>query len=121
MAVEPTSVFGAALLKIFVDLMPAAIGAFISMRFIPQTLTRAQKVASIFSAWAVGTYFGRGIASYLNITNPHIADAILFGVALFGLSFAGTVIQELKPIIQAATRRWIGPLDKQGDNHDADN
>lgn len=109
---EPiSSIATVTIFKLGVDIVPASLGALVSMQFLPQGLTKTQKAFALGSAWAVGTYFGRGIAAYLNITNPHISDAILFGVSLFGLAFAGTVMQELKPIINAMRKRWIGPVD----------
>lgn len=106
---EPTSqITIAGLIKLLSGLLPSTLGALVSMRFLPTHLNRHEKGFALISAWAVGTYFGRGLAAYLQISNEHISDAILFGFSLFGLAFAGTAMEEIKPLIKAARRKWVG-------------
>lgn len=97
-----------------VEYLPAAAGAAVSLKFLPSGLSQLERFASMISAYLIGTYIGRGITGYLNIHEPRAVDAIVFGVALFGMTFVGTMISEIKPALQAARKRWIGeaPEDK---------
>ncbi len=94
--------------KIAAEALPAAVGAMISMRFVSPELGRGQRFVAAMCAYAIGTYFGRGVCAYLLVDNPRVVDAIVFGTALFGMAFVGTAMSEIKPLLQAARRKWIG-------------
>jgi hypothetical protein len=96
------------------EILPAATGAMISLRFLPpDTLSKGQRLTSAIAAYAIGTYAGRGITAYFNITNERVIDGIVFGVALFGMAFVGTAMSEIRPILQALRKKYIGDVPKE--------
>ena len=99
----------ASLFKSIADLFPSTLGAVVSMQFMPKSLNRREKMFAIICAYTLGTYFGRAIVAYFEITNPHISDAIMFGSSLFGLSFSGNVMEQMGPFIQSLAARWGAP------------
>ncbi len=98
----------AAVGKVLVDVAPTALGAFISMQYVAPNLSRWQKMSALISAWAIGTYAGRAVIAYLDVKNERIADAIMLGVALFGMSFVSTLMSEIKPIVKGLLNRYLG-------------
>ena len=111
---EPTlTAIAAALLKFFGTTLPAAIGSFVSLRFMPNELTKKERFLSLISGYFLGSYFGRGIVEYLEIKSGHIEDAVIFGVALFGLSFVSNAMVEIQPLLRALRRRFVGSAGKE--------
>lgn len=96
--------------KIAAEALPAAVGAMISMRFVSPELGKGQRFIAAMCAYAIGTYFGRGVCEYLHVDQPRVVDAIVFGTALFGMAFVGTAMNEIKPLLQAIRHRWIGEV-----------
>lgn len=107
---EPTTsaAFIAAIFKFFVSTLPAAIGSFVSLRFMPDSLSKKERFLSLFSGYFLGSYFGRGLVEYLGIQSGHIEDAVIFGVALFGLSFVSHAMLEMQPFLHALRKRFVG-------------
>jgi hypothetical protein len=106
---EPTiAAIFAALMKFFGSTMPAAIGSFISLRFIPDGLSKRERFFSLLSGYFLGSYIGRGLVEYLDIKGGHVEDAVIFGVALFGLSFVSNAMIEVQPLIRAVRLKFIG-------------
>ena len=111
---EPTlSALAATLLKFFVSTLPAAVGSFVSLRFMPNDLSKAERFLSLLSGYFLGSYFGRGISEYLEIKAGHVEDAVIFGVALFGLSFVSNAMVEVQPLLRALRRRFVGTASKE--------
>ncbi len=103
----------AGLLKSFAEMFPSTLGAVVSMQFMPRELSKGQKTFALICAWILGTYFGRGIVAYFDVTNIHISDAIMFGSSLFGLSFAGNLVKEMGPLIRSISARWGSPPEEK--------
>lgn len=97
-----------ATLKFILQILPAAVGSMISLRFLPEGLSRAKIFTAWLSAWGIGTFVGRGVASFLDITNHHVSDALMFGFALFGLSLAGAILNEIPVAIRVIRERFLG-------------
>lgn len=110
---EPTlSALLAAILKFLVSTLPAAIGSFVSLRFMPEALSKRERFFSLLSGYFLGSYFGRGLSEYLDIKSGHVEDAVIFGVALFGLSFVSNAMVEVQPLLRALRQRFIGAAKK---------
>lgn len=111
---EPTtlSALVAALSKFIVTTLPAAVGSFVSLRFMPNTLSKRERFFSLLSGYFLGTYLGRGLAAYLDIQSGHVEDAVVFGVALFGLSFVSNAMVEVQPLLRALRQRFVGAAKK---------
>ncbi|TXG97762.1 MAG: hypothetical protein E6R08_06480 [Nevskiaceae bacterium] len=95
--------------KVAGEVLPAAAGAVVSVKFLPSSLSRFQRYTSVLSAYAIGTYVGRGLCEWQGITSERAVDAVVFGVAIFGMSFVGTAISEIKPALKALRTKFIGP------------
>lgn len=95
--------------KVAGEVLPAAAGAVVSVKFLPSSLTRFQRFTSVVSAYAIGTYVGRGLCEWQGITSARAIDAVVFGVAIFGMSFVGTAISEIKPVLESLRTKFIGP------------
>ncbi len=91
----------------FLTTLPAAFGSFVSLRFMPEGATLLNRIVALISSYLIGSYVGRGIADYYGIQASHISDMIIFGTALFGLSFVANLMLEVKPIVSAASNRII--------------
>ena len=105
---ESTSALFALFTKLVLQAFPAAFGAIASLKFLPDTLSKRQRVFSVICAFGIATYFGRGIAEYYHVENSHVKDMIVFGAGLFGLAFAGAAMAELKPLTRAIRIRYFG-------------
>ena len=111
---EPTiTVLFAATFKFLSSTLPAAIGSFVSLRFMPAALSKAERFWSLLSGYFLGSYFGRGLVAYLDIKSDHVEDAVIFGVALFGLSFVSNAMVEIQPLIRALRQRFVGRANKE--------
>ena len=102
--------------KYFIQIFPAALGSFISLRFLPAGLSKSKLLTAWLSAWGIGTFAGRGLAEYLEVTNPHISDALMFGMALFGLSIAGAILNEIPTVVHLVREKIFGRSDDGGSN-----
>jgi len=101
--------------KTIVQVVPSAFGAFVSLRFLPEGLSRWKLLTAWLSAWATGTFFGRGVSEYLDISNTHVADALMFGFAVFGLAFVGAVLNEIPKIISTIRQKYAGGSNGSGE------
>jgi hypothetical protein len=102
------SVILTAIGRALVDAIPSMLGSLVSLRFIPNVMSRSERLFALCCSYATGTYLGRGFAAYLEIHNTRIEDMIVFSFAIFGLSFISAVLSEMKPIIRGVATRWIG-------------
>lgn len=103
---EPTSAAGAAF-KMLEALLPGAIGAAVSLRFIPGNLW--QKTSSYFSGLACAYYLGNGLISYLAVpAGSLMAEFIKFTAGLFGLAIVSHGMQQIPEFLAAVRRRVFG-------------
>ena len=95
-------------LKFLAQMLPSAFGSLVSLRFLPEGLSKGKLLTAWISAWAIGTFIGRGAAEYLTVTNERVSDALMFGFALFGLSLAGAILNEIPSAIKSFRERFLG-------------
>lgn len=103
---EPTTTAGA-VFKAIEAILPGAIGAAVSLRFIPGTIW--QKVSSYFSGLACAYYLGNGLIDYLTVAPGGLmAEFIKFTAGLFGLAIVSHGMQQIPELLAAIRRRYIG-------------
>ena len=102
--------------ELFTEALPAGLGALVSLRFSPGQSTHKARWVSGLCAYIIGAYLGRGIVAYYMILNAHVANAIVFGVSLFGLSFTSAATAEMRPLIIVLRQRFAGATLKEGLN-----
>ena len=102
----PIESFQAALSKI----VPGAIGALLSLQFLPPGRKWYNTFWSIVSGCSVSYYIGGATIDYFHVVSGGlIAPAIYFCLGLFGLSLITNAMNEVKPALDGLRKRIFGP------------
>ncbi len=94
----------APLYKIFGYLAPAILGAFVSLRFLPEGSSTLNKLISYASGVAIANYWGYGLSEYL-LLDGLVETGIVFTFGIFGLTVASNIWVEMPTVFKVVKKK----------------
>lgn len=86
--------------KILVYMLPAIVGSFVSLRFLPEGVGKLNKLSSFCSSLGIAHFIGRGIAEHYGFIES-VESMVIATTGMVGLTVVSHVINEIPKTIKA--------------------
>lgn len=112
MAAEPQAGVWEALLAFASKMLPATVGAAISLKFLPEGATKVQAAFTLLGGVSTAAFAGPAVAELVS-ASPSIAAVLNFAIGLFGLAVIGQLWAAIRDvqagsILKDAIRKFLG-------------